>query len=100
MPSIILADTLRSIDSSFQRRLLTSKVSHTNSFGGRTRILGVYPTDVLLPHPDGSLALHVEFFVLDGSQGPYQVLLGEDTLRRYAVNVVRSLDTSKPTVVK
>lgn len=95
MPSVVLSSTLESLDSRFPSRLPPSRLRHTTSFGGRTNILGVYPVDVLLPHPDAILSIHVAFLVPDGNVCPYPILLGED-----AINVRRSADPSKPTSVK
>lgn len=56
--------------------------------------MSIFSTEVILPHPDGSLSLHVGFLILDDSHVklPYTVLLGEDTMQRYAPNIVRKMD--------
>lgn len=100
MPSIVTATFLRGFDSKFEQRLQPAAVRNTRGFHGTTKVLGHYLTDLMLPHPDGNLVLLVSFLVLDEARAPYPILLGEDTLRRYAVNVIRSTDPNKPAMVK
>lgn len=93
MPSIILEHVLARCDTQCRGKLLSCPGS-ASGFGATTRAIGVYNTHVVLPYPGGSLRLQLELWVRPLSKVPYEVLFGEDTMLRYAINV--KLPSSRP----
>ena len=86
-PSVIMASYLAERDPTFKEKLLPTDVGRTKGFGGSCEILGVYPCNIELPHPNGTLVFEMEFLVLQDTKAPFPMILGRDYQILYAINV-------------
>lgn len=98
MPSIIAVSRVRSIDSRFKMRRQDTSLTHNTGFGEELQSWTSTVQRLSFPTPMGlSLSLHVDFLIFDHSQVklPYTALLGEHTMVRWALNIVRKMDLTR-----
>ena len=91
----VCASVLARYDPDYSSRLIPLAESDRGAFGygGSIALLGVYPCDVLLPHPDGNLLLKIEWLVINDDGGrqrmPYAWEIGSEFQASYGISIIR-----------
>jgi hypothetical protein len=83
-PTICKVKALAELDPNWREKLQECTVSHLKGVGGKTGILGVYLTSVVIPHHECGLMLdRIEFLVAEDFAVPFDFIFGRDTQAMY-----------------
>lgn len=73
-------------DPKFREKLVPHYITAVHAFGHSMKVLGLYPTTLILPHPRGNLNMKVAFLVVDTTnQAP--VIIGSDIITLYGIDL-------------
>ena len=91
-PSVISAAVLARHDPVFKTKLLQADLPSLSGYGGRVKVIGVYPCEIIFPHPgkEGNVALDMEFLVTTEKRVPYDILIGCEWQTIYGVSINRN----------
>ena len=91
-PSVISAAVLARHDPVFKTKLLQADLPSLSGYGGRVKVVGVYPCEIIFPHPgkEGNVALDMEFLVTTEKRVPYDILIGCEWQTIYGVSINRN----------
>jgi hypothetical protein len=92
--SVIEKSFLQEIDPQWQRRIHPCRVRKISAVGNDLNLLGIYPTELLFPHRDGTIRLYIELCVLEMPKDskPFHtpLIMGSDWITMYGIDLMSS----------
>lgn len=89
-PTICKASALEKLDPDWRDKLSRCGTSGLTGLGGKTEVLGVYKTSIILPHAKKNLVLpRVEILIAENFSLPYDFIFGQDLGAMYHFQFLR-----------